>query len=907
NPALDTLQLARALVPELKSYKLNKLADFFNKNLENHHRALDDARVTGKVLLELLNRAQQKEISQLGEINDLTKDIDHTKLHPHHTTILAQNKQGLKNLYKLVSHSHIESFHRVPRIPKSELMEKRQGLLVGSACESGRLFRAVMQGKPDKELLNLASFYDYLEIQPLGNNQFLVRKGEVESEEELKEINRKIYELGLEIGIPVIAAGDVHFLEPEDKIYRRILMEGQGFDDAAEQAPLYFRTTEEMLAEFEYFPEKTARELVIDNPHQLVEKIEDIEIIPDKLFTPEIEGADQKIRQIAHERAKEMYGEPLPEIVEKRLEKELESIIGNGYAVIYLTSRKLVKKSLEDGYLVGSRGSVGSSLAATMTEITEVNPLPPHYRCPDCKFSEFVTSGEVGVGSDLEDKDCPECGTELIKDGFDIPFEVFLGFEGDKVPDIDLNFSGEYQLKAHEYTEEIFGQDRVFRAGTISKLADRTAFGFVKGYVDDYNLQLRGAEMDRLIQGCTGVKKTTGQHPGGQIIVPEDLEIYDFTPIQRPANDQESEVLTTHFEFESIHDNLLKLDILGHDDPTSLKMLEDLTGVNPEDIPLDDPETMKIFSSTEPLGIDSKELGTEIGSLGIPEFGTGFVQQMLLETRPDTFAELIRISGLSHGTDVWLNNAQDLIKKGKAQLADVISVRDDIMNYLIDRGVDPATAFQIMEDVRHGAGLTSEQEECMRQQNVPSWYIESCKKIKYMFPKAHAAAYVMMAFRIAYFKVHYPREFYTVYFSIKSSDFDAQLACQEYDQVIQHKEKLEAKDNKTAKDYSTITVLEMVQEAMLRGVSFLCVDLYKSKRSRFQLTEEGLIPPLISLQGLGSSAAESIVAARQKEEFSSIEDLVNRTGVSTTVIEVMREHGTLEGMPESSQMSLFGN
>ena len=905
NPALDTLQLSRALVPELKSYKLNKLADFFNKKLDNHHRALDDARVTSEILQELLSRAEKKEIHRLSSLNRLMEDIDHKKMYPHHTTILARNRQGLKNLYRLVSNSHIDNFHRVPRILKSELLAKRKGLLLGSGCESGQLYQAVLQNKPEEELLELARTYDYLEVQPPGNNNFLIREGEVESEEELQEINRKIYEIGQKTGLPAAAVGDVHFLNPEDQVYRQILMEGQGFDDAADQAPLYFRTTEEMLSAFDFMDQEAARELVIENPRKIADKVEEIEIIPDKLFTPRLEGADEKIRKIAYREAEEMYGSPLPEIVENRLEKELEAIIGNGYAVIYLTSRRLVKKSLEDGYLVGSRGSVGSSLAATMTGITEVNPLPPHYRCPKCSYSNFNPSEEAGVGADLPDRNCPECETELIKDGFDIPFEVFLGFEGDKVPDIDLNFSGEYQMQAHEYTEEIFGEDRVFRAGTISKIADRTAFGFVKGYVEDNNLNLRDAEMDRLITGCTGVKRTTGQHPGGQIIVPEEREIYDFTPIQRPANDQDSNVLTTHFEFESIHDNLLKLDILGHDDPTALKRLNDLTGIDPQNIPLDDQETMSLFSGTEVLGVEPEELKAEVGTLGIPEFGTEFVRQMLAETRPTTFAELIRISGLSHGTDVWLNNARDLIKKGKAELSEVISVRDDIMNYLIDRGLEPDLAFQIMEDVRHGAGLTEEQEQEMREQAVPEWYIDSCRKIKYMFPKAHAAAYVMMAFRIAYFKVHYPREFYTVYFSLNSSDFDAQLACQKLGKVRAHKQKLNDKEDKTAKDNSVINILEIVEEAVLRGITFEKVDLYKSAPRSFQLTEKGLIPPLTSLKGLGSSAAESIVRARKKDEFSSIEDLINRTGVSKTVIEVMQEHGILDGMPESSQMSLF--
>ncbi|MFP4660967.1 MAG: PolC-type DNA polymerase III [Halanaerobiales bacterium] len=904
NPVLDTLGLSRAIFPDLKNHKLNTICQHLNVDLENHHRAVDDAKATAGILINMLNQIKPQNINALRDINKLTKKIDWKNLRPYHLIILAKNKDGLRDLYKLISNSHINHFYRKPRILKSELKHIRDNLILGSACEAGQLYRSILNNQDNNEIYEIARFYDFLEVQPLGNNEFLLGSM-VNSLDDLKNINRQIYNLGKRLRKPVVATCDVHFLDPDNSIYRKILQAGQGYNDL-DQAPLYFRTTEEMLEEFDYFGEDVARELVIENPRKIVDQCEEIEIIPKKLYTPTIEGADQEIRDMAFEKAVEWYGDPLPELVEKRLERELDSIIGNGYAVIYLTSQKLVKKSLDDGYLVGSRGSVGSSFAATMTGITEVNPLAPHYRCPECKYSEFITDGSVGVGADLADKDCPECGNPLKKDGFDIPFEVFLGFEGDKVPDIDLNFSGEYQSTTHKYTETLFGKDHVYRAGTISSIANRTAFGFVKGYVNDNGLTMNNAEIKRLVNGCTGVKRTTGQHPGGQIVVPGDLEIYDFTPIQKPANDMDTETLTTHFDFHSIHDNLLKLDILGHDDPTSIRMLQDLTGVSPFDIPLDDPDTMAIFSSTETLGVTEDDIGTSIGTLGIPEFGTSFVRQMLLDTKPTTFAELIRISGLSHGTDVWLNNAQELIRSDTAELAEVISVRDDIMNYLIQKGLEPGKAFWIMEKVRKGKGLTEEDEEYMSENNVPEWYIDSCNKIKYMFPKAHAAAYVMMAFRIAYFKVHYPEAFYATYFTIKAGDFDAQIIGQGYDHVIQIKTELEAKGNDlTAKEKNVLTILEIVIEAMVRGIKFANVDIYKSAVNIFKITEEGLLPPLISLQGLGESAAQSIAATREECGFTSIEDLVNRTRISKTVVEVMKEHGTLDGMPEKNQLSLF--
>jgi|LSQX01.1.fsa_nt_gb DNA polymerase-3 subunit alpha (Gram-positive type) len=904
NSVLDTLALSRALYPRLKNHKLNTLAEELGVSLDNHHRAVDDATATAGILLKMLAKITEEKISKLEEINKLSKNIDWRDLRTYHLIIFARNKEGLRDLYKLVSSSHIKHFYRVPRILKSELVHVRDNLLIGSACEAGQLFRAILENMDEQEINKIARFYDFLEIQPLGNNEFLLGE-KVESLEELKKINKRIYQLGKKLKKPVVATGDVHFLDPEDSIYREILQAGQGYEEQT-QAPLYFRTTGEMLEEFSYFGEEIARELVIENPRKIADLCEEIQIIPDKLFTPSIEGAEEEIKEMSLKKARELYGDPLPDLVEKRLNRELNSIIGNGYAVIYLTAQKLVQKSLEDGYLVGSRGSVGSSFVATMTGITEVNPLPPHYRCSNCKYTDFITDGSVGVGPDLPDRDCPECGEKLTKDGFDIPFEVFMGFEGDKVPDIDLNFSGEYQSIIHKYTEQLFGEDHVFRAGTISSIAERTAYGFVRGYLDERGLVANNAEIKRLVKGCSGVKRTTGQHPGGQIVVPADMEIYDFTPIQRPANDMNSEVLTTHFDFNSIHENLLKLDVLGHDDPTIIRMLQDLTGVSPFDIPLDDPATMAIFSGTESLGLSPEELGTTVGTLGIPEFGTSFVRQMLVDTRPTTFSELVRISGLSHGTDVWLNNAQELIRKGVARLSEVISVRDDIMNYLILKGLEPARAFKIMENVRKGRGLSEDDEKYMLEKKIPQWYIESCKKIKYMFPKAHAAAYVMMAFRIAYFKVHHPEAFYATYFTVKADDFDAQIVCQGYDFVLAEKQRIEAKGNDiTAKERNTLTVLEVVLEAMVRGIKFIRVDLYRSDIRKFQITEEGLLPPLISLVGLGESAAQNIAATREEYEFTSIEDLANKARISKIVIEVMKEHGVLKGLPEKNQLSLF--
>lgn len=908
NPVLDTLSLSRELLKELKKHKLDIVADHLKIKLENHHRALDDAATAGEILLKLMDKLEKMGITSLNEINDaLSRRTNLNGLTSYHAVILVRNEQGLKNLYKLVSKSHLEYYYRKPRIPKSLLASHREGLIIGSACEAGELYRAVLDGLPDEDLSEIVNFYDYLEIQPLCNNEHLVRSGQVAGMGALKDINRKILELGESHGKRVVATGDVHFLDPEDEYFRRILMSGQNYDDADTQAPLYFKTTEEMLEEFSYLGESVAYEVVVKAPRSIAADIQEIKPVPDKLYPPEIPGAEEEIRSMAITTAKEIYGDPLPEIVEKRLNKELDSIIGNGYAVLYLIAHKLVKKSLNDGYLVGSRGSVGSSFVATMTGITEVNPLPPHYICPKCKHSDFdIDTGMYACGADLPDKSCPKCGEAYNKAGYDIPFEVFLGFKGDKVPDIDLNFSGEYQPTAHKYTEELFGEGHVFRAGTIGTIAEKTAYGFVKKYLEDKQLVVTNAEIKRLVAGCTGVKRTTGQHPGGILVVPKSMEIYDFTPIQYPADDKESGTITSHFDFHSIHDTLVKLDILGHDDPTVIRMLEDLTGIDARSIPIGEKTTMKLFSSTDPLDVSPEEIGSVVGTFGIPEFGTKFVRQMLEDTRPTTFAELIRISGLSHGTDVWLNNAQDLIRSNTATLVEVISTRDDIMLYLMYQGMEPTLAFKIMENVRKGKGLTPEMEEVMVSNNVPKWYIDSCKKIKYMFPKAHAVAYVIMAFRIAYFKVYYPKAFYAAYFTVRGDDFDAELILQGRDAIKEKIRYLDSRGNDlSAKEKNLLTILEVALEMYARGFNFEPIDLYRSDAVSFLVTEKGLRPPLKALQGVGENAAKSIAEARSKGEFVSIEDFRERTKVTKTVIEVMKSNNILKNIPETSQLSLF--
>lgn len=824
----------------------------------------------------------------------------------YHIIILAKNQTGLQNLYRLVSLSHLENFYRHPRLAREKIQQYRDGLILGTACEAGELIQAYLRGEPQAILEEIASFYDFIEIQPTGNNEFLIRNGQIPSLDGLQDMNRSLLAIGEKLGKPVVATGDVHFLNPEDECYRRILQAGKGFEDAELQAPLYLRTTEEMLEEFSYLGQEKAYQVVIENPQAIAASIEELQPVPKDLHAPKIEGAEEQITEMTYQRAKELYGDPLPSLVQARVEKELNSIISNGFAVLYLIAHKLVRKSNEDGYLVGSRGSVGSSLVATLTGITEVNPLPPHYRCGHCRYSKFIVDGTAGCGADLPDRECPRCKTMLTKDGHEIPFETFLGFKGDKVPDIDLNFSGEYQSRAHRYVEELFGKDHVYRAGTIATIADRTAYGFVKKYLDEHQMHSREAEIMRLVKGCTGVKRTTGQHPGGLIVVPTGNDVHQFTPVQRPADDTESEVITTHFDYEAVSSRLVKLDILGHDDPTVIRMLQDLTGIDPRDVKLDEPKTMQLFSGVESLGVTAEQIRSTVGTYGVPEFGTRFVRQMLEDTRPKTFSDLVRISGFSHGTDVWLNNAQDLIKNGRVKLGEAISTRDDIMTYLIQRGMEPALAFKIMEDVRKGKGVKPDFEEQMRANGIPDWYIDSCKKIKYMFPKAHAVAYVMMAYRIAYFKVYYPEAFYASFYTVRADEFDAQLIVGGSQKVRAKIEELDQKGNEaTAKEKNLLTILEVALEMYERGIELLKVDLAKSDAQRFLITPQGLLPPLVALQGVGLSAAASIVEARKQRFFTSVEDLRNRARLGKNIIDVLSEHGCLDRLPESDQLSLF--
>lgn len=907
NPFLDTLPLARMMYKDMRTYRLGSLTKRFNVDLVNAHRALDDTVALAQVFQYMLKDIREARILGLAQLNEESnKQADYKSSRPFHGTILVQNKAGLKNLYKLVSHSHVETFYRWPRIMRSQLSKFREGLLIGTACKEGELFQAILRGKTKEELKEVVRFYDYIELQPIEHYKPLLRDENIPSLEVVKGYHKLLVEIADELGIPVVATGDVHFLNPQDHIYREVFLLSQNNADANDQPPLYLMTTDEMLAAFAHLGEERAREVVVTNSNKISDMIEDVSPIPDKLYTPIIEGADDELREMCYEKARRLYGDPLPEIVEQRLEKELTSIIKHGFGVIYLISQRLVTKSLRDGYLVGSRGSVGSSFVATMSEITEVNPLPPHYLCPNCQHNEFITDGSIGSGFDLPDKECPKCGHMFAKDGQDIPFETFLGFKGDKVPDIDLNFSGEYQPRAHKYTQELFGVDNVYRAGTIGTVAEKTAFGYVRKYADERGKVMRNAEIARLVNGCTGVKRTTGQHPGGIIVVPDYMEIEDFCPIQFPADDNESEWRTTHFDFHSIHDNLLKLDILGHDDPTVIRMLQDLTGMDPKTIPLDDPKTMSIFSTTDSLGVTSEQIRTTMGTLGIPEFGTKFVRQMLEDTKPTTFAELVQISGLSHGTDVWLNNAQDLIRSGTCKLSDVIGCRDDIMVYLIYKGLEPSRAFKIMESVRKGKGVNEEDQEEMRANNVPSWYIDSCQKIKYMFPKAHATAYVMMAVRIAYFKVHMPLEFYATYFTVRADDFDIPLMVKGSAAIRAKIEEIEDKGHDAQpKEKALLTVLEMALEMVERGFAFKNVDLYRSDASRFLIDGNTLLAPFNALPGLGTNAAISIVKARAEGEFLSKEDLLSRSRISKTILEYLEEQGALQGLPESNQLSLF--
>jgi DNA polymerase-3 subunit alpha (Gram-positive type) len=907
-PVIDTLALARALYPGEKNYRLKTLTQKFNVELINHHRALADAEATAKVFAYMQETLRERGIQRLTELNGLKGDVDVTRVRPFHATILVQNRTGLRNLYELVSLAHTKYLYRTPRIPRSELVRLREGLLIGTACQNGELMQAFLRGKSLEEIETICQFYDYLEIQPPSHYENLVREQMVQSLQSIKDIHRQIVDLGKRLNIPVVATGDAHYLNPGDAIFREVFLQSQNGPDGTWQPPLYLRTTDEMLEEFQHLGED-AYEVVVRAPNRIAEQIEEVNPIPDTLYAPVIEGAEEEITRLTYEKAKRLYGDPLPEIVESRLKKELNSIISNGFAVIYLIAHKLVVKSLSDGYLVGSRGSVGSSLVATMTDITEVNPLPPHYLCPNCKYSEFIEDGSYGSGFDLPPKDCPKCGTKLNRDGQDIPFETFLGFEGDKTPDIDLNFSGEYQPRAHKYTEELFGKDHVFRAGTISTVAEKTAYGYVRKFAEERGLVLRNAELERLVRGCTGIKRTTGQHPGGLMVVPSNMSIYDFTPVQYPADDKSAGTFTTHFEYKPALENaLLKLDILGHDDPTVIRMLQDLTGVDPKSIPLDDPLVLGLFSGTETLGVKPEDIRSATGTYAIPEFGTKFVRQMLEDTRPKTFSELVRISGLSHGTDVWLNNAQELIRQGIATLSEVICARDDIMVYLIYKGLEPSRAFKIMESIRKGKGVKEEDAEYMRQFGVPEWYIESGRKIKYMFPKAHAAAYVLMAVRIAWFKIHYPLAFYATYFTVRADDFDVELMVQGRDAIVRKIEEIEAKGNAaSAKEKNLLTVLEVALEMVVRGFRFLPIDLYESHATQFLVKEEekALLPPFAAIPGVGEAAAKSLYEARQEGPFLSIEDLQARSRVSKTVIEILEGLGCLRGLPETNQLSLF--
>ena len=915
--SIDTLEMSRLMLPHLNKFKLNLLAKELKVGPFEHHRASEDAAVLGRIFVKLLARLRDEmHAVTTADINPVLAATTDRKnklknLPRYHFIILVKNQAGLRNLYQLISKSFLEYYNKRPIMPRSELIRHREGLIFGSACEAGEVFRALTKGEPWEDIKRLAEFYDYLEIQPIGNNRFMVAKGMAKDEEQLRDWNRDILRLADELGKPCCATGDVHFLEPEDEAFRRILMAGQGFTDADNQAPLYFKSTDEMLKEFSYLGEDRAYEVVVKNTNMIADMCDVIRPVPRENYPPHIDGCEDDLRNMCYEKAKRIYGDPLPEPVQARLDRELNSIIGNGYAVMYIIAQKLVTKSLADGYLVGSRGSVGSSLAAFMSDITEVNSLAPHYLCPDDKYLEWHE--EYSCGVDLPDKICPNCGKPLTKQGFNIPFETFLGFEGDKVPDIDLNFAGEYQSRIHWYTGEIFGHDHVFRAGTIGTVAEKTAFGYVKKYMEERGIECSRAEENRLAAGCTGVRRTSGQHPGGVVVVPKEIEIYDVCPIQHPADDPDSEIITTHFEYHSIDANLLKLDELGHDDPTIIRHLENLTGVDAQQIPLDDPETMSLFHSCKALKYTGDNPNTDpilgdLGCVAVPEFGTKFVRGMVKETHPSTFAELVSISGLSHGTDVWLGNAAELVRKG-IPLSGCICCRDDIMNYLILQGVQPKLSFKTMESVRKGKGLTEEMENAMNEQHVPEWYIDSCKKIKYMFPKAHAVAYVMMAFRIAWFKVHRPLAFYSAYFSIRAKGFDASCMIKGDKVCLDKMTELRGKErDKTisAAEKDMMTTLEVCHEFYRRGFTFEPMDVYKSDATRFLVTETGLIPPFTSMPGIGEQAALSIVEERGNGKFLSAEELIVRCPkASKAVIELLEQIGALGSMPKTTQMTLF--
>ena len=909
---IDTLIMAQNLLPELNKHKLNIVAEALQLPEFNHHRAVDDAMTVAHMLRKFFAMVEERGVTQVQQLNPLMATLRSGSRidgrNTRHIILFAKNQTGLRNLYRLVSYSNLKYFKRRPRMPKSELLRWREGLIIGSACEAGELFQAVLEGKSREELLRLASFYDFLEIQPLCNNRFMLDKGLAEDEEQLRDFNRTIVSLGKELGKPVVATGDVHFLNPEDEIYRRMLLASKGFEDCDRELPLYFRTTDEMLDEFSYLGEDVAREIVVDNPNRIADMCELLRPVPHNLFAPSIENSVEDLKSLVYGKMHRLYGENPPKLVTDRVETELHDIISCHYDVIYMSAQKLVQNSLEHGYLVGSRGSVGSSIVAYMSGITEVNSFPPHYRCPNCKYCTFDVPKTAACGADLPDADCPECGAKLDKDGFNIPFETFLGFGGDKVPDIDLNFSGEYQARAHAYCVEMFGASHVFRAGTIGTVAEKTAYGYAKKYLDERHRTVPKAEENRLAAGCVGVKRTTGQHPGGLVVIPQENEIWDFCPVQHPADDPKSDIITTHFEYHSMEENLLKLDMLGHDDPTMIRMMEDLTGVNAQEIPLDDKDTMSIFTSSKILGFEDDPLLGPVGTCAIPEFGTSFTRGMLVDTQPHEFDVLIRLSGFSHGTDVWLGNARDLIVSGTASVKDAIGCRDDIMNYLIANGMPEKRSFKIMESVRKGRGLPEGAEQEMIDAGVPTWYIESCKKIKYLFPKAHAVAYVMMAFRIAWFKVHEPLAFYAAYFYRRSQKggFDAAMMCHGIDLVKEKIQEINHNPDATDKDDDLKTTLEVCYEFYLRGFDFLPMDLYVSEALKFKIQDGKLLPPFVSVSGLGETAAWDIVEGRKGKRFISIEEFSAACPkVSKTHIENLRAAGAFGDMPDTSQVSLF--
>ncbi len=914
NVCIDTLEMAKNIYTDLKRYKLDTLAKMLKINMGSHHRACDDANTCGLIFLKMIDELSRGGLTKISDINAKFAGGDYKKANTYHIILLVKNQEGMKNLYRIISASHLDYFYKTPRLPRSILDKYREGLIIGSACEAGELFDAVVSGRPHDELLEIASYYDYLEIQPIGNNRFMIDNGTVSGPEQLQDFNKKIVELAKELDKPYVATCDAHFLDPEDSIYRAIIQAGMKYKDADNQAPLYFRNTTDMLKEFDYFDEETAYNAVVKNTNLIADMIEEgLQPIPKQTYAPSIEGAEDDVRNISFATAHEIYGETLPEFVVERMNKELDSIINNGFSVMYVIAQKLVWKSNEDGYLVGSRGSVGSSFIAFLMKITEVNSLCAHYICPKCKYYKFFTNGEYACGMDLPDAVCPECGEPLYKDGHDIPFETFLGFYGDKDPDIDLNFSGEYQARAHKYTEEIFGSDHVFKAGTISTLADKTAYGYVVNYLAERNIVATNAEKNRLTLGCAGVRKTTGQHPGGMVVVPADMDIYDFCPIHRPADKSDSDIITTHFDYGKMKGTLLKFDILGHDDPTVLKMLGDLTDVDVTKIPLDDKKVMSLFSCNDALEYKEELRGEddfidEVGTNAVPEFGTTFVKQMLLDTKPDTFGELIRISGLSHGTNVWLTNAQDLVREGRATLKEVICTRDDIMINLIHWGLEPKKAFDIMEFTRKGKFSKHKEfiPDMEALEKIPDWYVDSCLKISYMFPKAHAAAYVTNAFRIAWFKVYRPEAFYIAYYTVRADLFDYSIMAKGIDKARAEMKRLKESDEKlSVKDQGILTILEVCNEMYTRGYNFVPIDIYKSHATKFQKVEGGILPPLSSLAGLGENAAKSLAEAREEGEFMSIDDLRLRSGINKTAIEALRQEGCLDGLDESAQMTFL--